>query len=75
VPGGYKYAKVTTRTPTPTPTHMPTPSQTGTTTPTTLFITVAAVPAGIPRYDRPEWRHWTDEDGDCQDRPAGGPGG
>ena len=33
----------------------------------TLVITVAEVPAGIPEYDRGEWKHWTDEDGDCQD--------
>ena len=32
----------------------------------TLVLTVAAVPAGIPDYDRDDWRHWTDEDGDCQ---------
>ena len=34
---------------------------------TTLTITVASVPAGIPEYDRSDWRHWIDEDGDCQD--------
>ena len=33
----------------------------------TLVITVAAIPADIPEYDRSDWRHWTDEDGDCQD--------
>lgn len=32
-----------------------------------LSIAVAPVPAGIPAYDRGEWRHWTDEDRDCQD--------
>ena len=36
-------------------------------TSTTLTITVAPVPAGIPEYDRSDWRHWIDEDGDCQD--------
>ena len=33
----------------------------------TLVLTVAEVPADIPDYDRDDWRHWTDEDGDCQD--------
>ena len=33
--------------------------------PADVTITVADVPSGIPRYDRDEWRHWTDEDGDC----------
>ena len=34
---------------------------------TTLTITVAPIPAAIPEYDRSDWRHWIDEDGDCQD--------
>ena len=33
----------------------------------TLVLTVVEVPADIPDYDRDDWRHWTDEDGDCQD--------
>ena len=33
----------------------------------TLVITVAPVAAGIPDYDRDDWKHWSDEDGDCQD--------
>ena len=32
-----------------------------------LSITVAPISRDIPPYDRDEWRHWTDEDGDCQD--------
>ena len=55
-------------TPPPTPTATAT---TGTTTgpapATTLTIIVAEVPADIPVYDRADWKHWTDEDGDCQD--------
>ena len=47
---------------TPAPTAIATSKST-----TTLVITVAEVPAGILEYDRGEWRHWTDEDGDCQD--------
>ena len=45
-----------------TPTHTSTPTATA-----TLVITVAEVPADIPEYDRDEWKHWVDEDGDCQD--------
>ena len=34
---------------------------------TVLSITVSPVLADIPGYNRSEWKHWTDEDGDCQD--------
>ena len=41
------------------------PAPTG--SPFQLKIQVRPRPTGIPRYDRDEWRHWTDADGDCQD--------
>ena len=53
----------------PTPTNIPSTS-TSTSTPTpaaTLTITVAPIPAGIPDYDRDDWKHWQDYDKDCQD--------
>ena len=31
-----------------------------------LSVLVAPRPANIPAYDRDDWRHWTDEDSDCQ---------
>ncbi len=31
-----------------------------------LSIAVADIPSDLPTYDRGEWRHWTDEDRDCQ---------
>ena len=49
-----------TATPTPTPTKTPTTS-------TSLVITVAEIPSGIADYERRDWKHWVDEDGDCQD--------
>ena len=53
------------------PTAAPVPTFTLPTTPSPISIVlklnVAEVNSGIPRYDRDEWRHWTDEDGDCQD--------
>ena len=53
--------------PTPVPTSTTTPAVSTPTATTTLIITVAEVPAGIPEYDRGQWKHWVDEDGDCQD--------
>ena len=63
-------------TPTPPPVAAPTPTPTPAPAPTAtpeepsvalLSVVVAPVPDAIPDYDRGEWRHWTDEDGDCQD--------
>ena len=33
----------------------------------TTVILVAPVPPDIPEYDHSQWKHWVDEDGDCQD--------
>ena len=33
----------------------------------TLAITIAPIQADIPEYDRGDWKHWTDADGNCQD--------
>ena len=34
---------------------------------TRLVVTVAIPALGRPTYDRDDWRHWVDADGDCQD--------
>ena len=58
--------------PTPVPTvaatSVPTATVPATMLPTgpQLSIAVAPVSSNIPDYDRDEWRHWIDEDGDCQ---------
>ena len=36
-------------------------------TSTTLMITIAPVPTDMPKYERNDWKHWEDHDGDCQD--------
>ena len=48
----------------PTATAPPTATLTGTAT--VLRVTVSAVPATLPDYDRHDWKQWTDADGDCQ---------
>ena len=63
-------------TPTPSSTAAPTlaPEPVATSTATTsestpppeLVIRVSSVLGDIPAYDRDDWRHWIDEDGDCQ---------
>ena len=53
---------------TPVPaTSTSTPVPTGAAPAATLVITVAPIPADIPEYDRGDWKHWVDADGDCQD--------
>ena len=52
---------------TPAATAPTVPSTPAPTPATTLVITVAPIPADIPDYDRGDWNHWVDADGDCQD--------
>ena len=56
--------------PTPTPTSppaRPTTTATATSSSTRLRVTVSAIPSNPPKYDRHDWKHWADADGDCQD--------
>ena len=53
--------------PSPTPSPIPAaPTMAPSADFVTLTVLVAEIAEGIPRYDRDEWRHWTDADGDCQ---------
>ena len=54
--------------PTAAPTTAPTPGETGATNAAgrVLPVSIAEATPDIPEYDRDTWRHWTDEDGDCQ---------
>ena len=62
---------LTTAVATSTPALIPTttPISTRETAPsmTTLTIAVSPIPSDIPDYSRSQWKHWADEDGDCQD--------
>ena len=50
------------------PTALPArPTATSTGAATVLRVTVSAVPAMLPDYDRNDWKQWTDADRDCQD--------
>ena len=61
-------AKPAAVSPTPTPTALPAlPTATATISSTTLHVTVSAIPPSLPKYDRDDWKHWTDADADCQD--------
>ena len=35
--------------------------------PSALQVTIATFPVNLPQYDRADWKHWTDDDRDCQD--------
>ena len=52
----------------PVPATKPT-STTGVETPsqTVLRVIMGSIPENLPDYDRDDWKHWTDADGDCQD--------
>ena len=53
-----------------TPTAQTTPTQVPTATPVVesveLSLLESEIPIELPEYDRDDWRHWTDEDRDCQ---------
>ena len=52
----------------PSPSPIPTATVAGKMSARSLVI--AEVPGGLPRYNRDDWRHWIDADGDCQNTRA-----
>jgi len=51
----------------PVGTASPTPTAVHTSEIKLLKVAVAETPDNLPSYDRHDWKHWTDADGDCQD--------
>ena len=57
---------------TPTPTAAPTPSMAIPVSPTqqsggpVLTLKIIEIATDLPNYDRDDWKHWADDDGDCQ---------
>ena len=50
----------------PAPTIAPAAAITPSATGIVLRVSVGSPPSDLPKYDRGEWRHWIDEDSDCQ---------
>ena len=50
----------------PTPVILPTATTAPSASGLILPVAIAAVPDSLPKYDRGTWRHWVDEDRDCQ---------
>jgi len=55
---------------TPTIAPVPIPTAQQDSLPVTFALVLAEVPQNLPAYDRDNWRHWTDADGDCQNTRA-----
>ena len=57
---------------TPTPTAAPTPSMAMPVSPTqqsggpVLTLKIIEIATDLPNYDRDDWKHWADDDSDCQ---------